>query len=60
MKKLQILVDLKKFGVYFKEPVKVMLFLFLFLLVAGNKIKQVLDLGSELQELCAREGKLLA
>ena len=60
LNKLQILVDIKKLGAYSKEPVKFLIFLFLFFLVAGDKSIHVLDLGSELQELDAREGKLLA
>jgi hypothetical protein len=58
LKKL-ILVNFKKLGVETEEPVKVLLFLFLFLLVGGDKIIQVLDLLRELQELGGRESKLL-
>jgi hypothetical protein len=59
LKKLQILVEIKKLGVYSKEPVKVLIFLFLFFLVANDKSIHVLDFGGKLQELSAREGKLL-
>jgi hypothetical protein len=52
-------VHFKKLGVETKEPVEALIFLFFFLLVAGDKIKQVLDLLRELQELGGRESKLL-
>jgi hypothetical protein len=61
LKKLQILVEIKKLGVkikklgiFSKEPVKVLIFLFLFFLVAGDKRIHVLDFGGKLQELSAR------